>query len=108
MTDVLSGASFGLATTSLMIVAYLVGVGEINVFRTARLFPYAAISLGTLIYNAVFLLLLQMTGHVVLWGPTLWRVVLPSVVVNTMFMPIVYHPMRWLCRHMRPEAVEWE
>ena len=47
MLDAFSGAPFGLATGSLVIVTYLTGLGEINVFRTAKFLPYAAIMVAT-------------------------------------------------------------
>ena len=109
--DALSGAPFGLAMVSLTVVSGLAGLGETNVFRTAWFLPYVTISLATLIYDGLFLFLLQMGRHTVTWWPALWRVVLPSVIVNTLCMAIVYHSLRWLTGHseghVSSESVEW-
>ena len=108
VADILSGAPFGLTTICLVAVNYIVGMGEMNIFRTAGIWPYLAVIVATVAYNIMFLLLLQITGRNVLWGPMLWRVLAPSLVVNALFMPLMYILVRWLCSHMRPKPVEWE
>lgn len=106
--DALSGAPFGLSVLSLLVVSYLASIGAQNVFRTAKLLPYITIVLATLIYNGVFLGLLCITGRVVLWWPTLWRVVLPMVLVNTACMPLVYNLVLWIHNHTHIPTAEWE
>ena len=106
--DALSGASFGIATISLTLASMLAGLGEINVFRTAKLLPYITIGLATLIYDGVFLFLLQMTGHVVKWGPMLLRVLLPALALNTLCMSIIFGMTSWFCSHVDPQPVEWQ
>jgi rod shape-determining protein MreD len=106
--DALSGAPFGGMTLALLVVSCLGGLGEINVFRTARFLPYAAIGIATLVYAGVLLFWLAMNGHAVVWGATLWRVVLPEMVVNILCMPIIYGLIRWLCGRIYPQPVEWQ
>ena len=108
MIDALSGAPFGTATAALVAASYVVGLGAINVFRTARVFPYAAAALATLLYDLVFLFFLTMTGHEVPWAATLGRIVLPSIIINALFMAPVYHVLAWLVARMQPASVEWE
>lgn len=97
--DTLSGAPFGLMMLSLAIANLLAGLGELNVFRTARYLPYLAIAGATLLYEGSLLILLRLlreyttTGQAAIWWPLLWRVVLPSVVLNTLLMPIAYYLM---------------
>ena len=106
--DFTSGGPFGLSIVLLIFVAWIAGLGEMNIFRTAGIWPYLAVIVATVAYNIMFLLLLQITGRNVLWGPMLWRVLAPSLVVNALFMPLMYILVRWLCSHMRPKPVEWE
>ena len=106
--DALSGAPFGLMTLSLTCSSFLAGLGEINVFRTAWYLPYVTIIIATLIYNVLFLFLLQTAGHIVHWGAMLWHVVLPTVVLNALCMPIIYSLTRWLYQRNRPKPVEWQ
>jgi rod shape-determining protein MreD len=106
--DALSGAPFGLMTLTLFAVSYLGGMGELNIFRTAKFLPYLAIALATFVYGAVLLFLLGMVGRPIAWGLTLWRVVLPEVVINVLSMPIVYTLVRWLRGRAYPKPVQWE
>lgn len=106
--DGLSGASFGLATISLIVVSGLAGFGEANVFRTAWFLPYVTIAIATFIHEGVFLLLLGMTGHAITGWPLFARVVLPTVVINVLCMPIVYRLAGWLHGRVYPPRAEWE
>ena len=108
MLDALSGAPFGLSTVSLVLASALAGLGEINVFRAAKFLPYATIVMATLVYNVIVLFLLQMTGHAVIWHASLWRVVLPAMLVNLVCMPVVYGLSYWLRKRLGPRSVEWQ
>ena len=105
--DTLSGAPFGLRLISLAVASGVVGIGELNVFRSAWYLPYVTVVIATLIYQGLFLLLARMMGVPVIWWPTMWRLVLPTVVVNTIFMPLVYGALGWFRRHVGPPIVEW-
>jgi rod shape-determining protein MreD len=94
--DMTSSAPFGLSILSLLVVALLSGLGEINVFRAARLLPLITTLVGVMAYYAVFLLFLRLAAHPVMGWALAWRVVLPKVVVNLLFMPLVYGAMRWI------------
>ena len=108
MLDALSGAPFGVATAALVLASYVIGLGAINVFRGAASFPFAAAALATVLYDLGFSFLLRITGRPIAWGATLWRLVLPGVVVNALFMVPVYYLMARLSTHMQPLSVEWE
>jgi len=108
MLDTLSGAPFGVGTLSLVVVSLAAGVGEINVFRAAKFLPYVTIAMTTFLYNVILLFLLQMTGHTVVWDASLWRVVLPAMLVNLLCMPVVYGLFCWLRRRLVPQFVEWQ
>lgn len=108
MLDALSGAPFGVATVALVVVTLVAALGEINVFRAAKFLPYATITVATFVYNVVVLFALQMTGHVVIWGASLWRVVLPAMLVNLLCMPMVYGLACWLRKRLGPRSVEWQ
>lgn len=105
--DALSGAPFGLRLVSLAVASGIVGLGELNVFRSAWFLPYVTVAVATLIYQGLFLLLASLLGVPVIWWPTMWRLVLPVVVVNTLCMPLVYGALGWLHRHGQPQPVEW-
>jgi rod shape-determining protein MreD len=105
MVDILTGAPFGCATLALVLISTLVGIGEVNVPRSVKILPYAAVAVGTIAYQLIWLVLLQLWGRTVLWGPMLLRETLPSVLVNTLFMPLMYVVVRALNRHAPDEPV---
>jgi len=102
--DLLSGAPFGLATFSLLVTSFLCGLGEANVFRTHVILPPVTAFAATLIYNALFLLLLGAFGYPVAWAASFRKVVVPTALFNTLLMPVVYAAMGWLHQKTkRPE-----
>ncbi len=102
MLDMTSSAPFGVSILALTAVALLSSVGEINVFRAARILPMVTLLLATLVYYGLFILLLRLTAHPHVSWALVWRVVLPKVAVNLLFMPLMYGAIRWISR--RPAA----
>lgn len=98
MLDLLSGAPFGVITLPLLLVGFLSGLGEINVFRSNFLLPGLVVLLATLFYNAFALFLLQVLGEPVLWESALLHVILPAALLNLLVLPLVYLPLRRLHR----------
>ena len=103
--DVLTGAPFGCATTMLIAVSVLISVVDLYAPRQALLWPVAAIAMATLVYMALWMVAMRLTGHTVLWGPMLWRAVLPSVLCNVLTMPILLLILRRWWRRPSVEAV---
>jgi rod shape-determining protein MreD len=104
--DLLSGAPFGAATLSLMAVGALSGLGQATVFRTHFALPLVVVFLGTIVYNLLFLLVLQISGQEVAWLDSVLRIVLPTAALNAVLTPIVFLLMRWLYLRSRREEVE--
>ncbi|MFQ6057781.1 MAG: rod shape-determining protein MreD [Anaerolineae bacterium] len=104
--DLLSGGPFGICTLSLILVGYLTGLGEINIFRANILLPGVTVLFATLVYNLALLLLLQILGWPVTWGLNLLRIILPAILWNMVLMPLVYTPLRWLHRATGREEME--
>lgn len=103
--DLFSGAPFGVCTLSLLVVSFLSGLGQRNVFRFDLLTPILAIPLVTLVYQLIILGLLFVFGWRADWKVSLNQVVFPSMLVNTMGMPIVYLAARLLHRRTEPKEV---
>lgn len=106
VVDLLSGAPFGAATLSLIAVGFLSGLGEATVFRTHVALPLVAVFLATILYDLLFLLIVQISGQAVSWLDSLFRVVLPSAVLNAVLTPIVFGVMRWLYTRLSREEME--
>ena len=107
MTDLFSGGPFGVTTLSLLVVGFLSGLGEKTVFRFDLLVPILVIPLATLAYDGVLLALLSMLGWPSQWGANFVQIILPSALVNTLGMPLVYILLRTLDRRTSREEMTW-
>ena len=106
-TDLFSGGPFGVTTLSLLVVGFLSGLGEKTVFRFDLLIPILVTPLATLVYDAALLALLSALGWPSQWGVNFLQVILPSVLVNTLGMPLVYLLLRTLDRRTNREEITW-
>jgi rod shape-determining protein MreD len=103
--DLFSGAPFGVCTLALLIVSFLSGLGQRNVFRFDLVLPILAAPPATLVYQLVIYGLLFALGWRANWKASLNQVILPSVVVNTLGMPVVYLLARLLHRRTGREEI---
>ncbi len=108
VSDALSSAPFGALTLSLIAVALVAGVWEMNIFRTVRLVPYLAALLATAVQGVVVLFVMRMAGRPVVWGSMLSEVIAPALLVNTVAMVPVHWLLRWAQAQFTPPPVEWE
>jgi len=114
LLDMLSGASFGISTLSLLLVSSLAGLGEVTIFRVGAFretpllpLPLVASFAGSLLHDLTFLTILQLMGWAVDWPTALWRLMLPSAGLNTALMPPVYLLLRWLDRRTKEAGMVW-
>jgi rod shape-determining protein MreD len=105
--DLLSGAPFGAATLSLVVVGYLSGFGKETVFGTHIALPMLAVFLATVGYDLLFLTVVQLGGSSVPWLNSLLRIILPAAVLNALLMPIVLGVMRRLHIWFGHKEMEW-
>jgi rod shape-determining protein MreD len=105
--DIFSTAPFGISTLALLIVGFLSGLGHRNVFRFQLLVPALAIPLATLLYQSVLLGLLYTLGWRTDFMPTVAGVIFPTMLINTLGMPIVYLAVRLLHRRTGREEITW-
>ena len=107
MVDLLSGAPFGAATVSLIVVGFLAGLGETTVFRARIALPMIVMFLATIVYELLFLLIVQISGQWVAWLDSVFRLVIPSAILNAVLTPIVFLAMSWLYARFGREEMEW-
>lgn len=105
--DLFSGAPFGAATFGLMAAGFLSGLGQSTVFRSQVFLPLIAVLLATVVYDMLFLLVVWISGYPVTWLDSLFRLILPSAVLNTALTPVVFVIMRWLNKRFGREEMEW-
>lgn len=107
MVDLLSGAPFGAATVSLIVVGFLAGLGETTVFRARVALPMIVMFLATIVYELLFLLIVSISGQWVAWLDSVFRLVIPSAILNAVLTPIVFLTMSWLYARFGREEMEW-
>jgi rod shape-determining protein MreD len=105
--DLFSGAPFGAATLSLIMVGLVSGLGKTSVLRAHVTLPLLTVFLATIIYNLVFLLVLVVSGQNVVWLDSALRVILPSALLNAVLTPPIFGTMRWSQNRFLREEMEW-
>ena len=105
--DLFSGAPFGAATFGLMAVGFLSGLGQSTVFRSQIFLPVLVMLLATIVYDMLFMIVTWISGYGVSWLDSLFRLVLPSAVLNAVLMPVVFVIVRWLNTRLGREEMEW-
>jgi rod shape-determining protein MreD len=105
--DLFSGAPFGAATFGLMAAGFLSGLGQSTVFRSQTFLPLIVVLLATIVYDILFMLVVWISGYPVSWLDSLFRLVLPSAVLNAVLTPVVFVIMRWLNTRFGREEMEW-
>lgn len=103
LVDLLSGGPLGGSSLALLAAAFLAGQpwGH-GLGSLVRLLLLAFA--GALTYYLVLLIALT-AGHTVAWGFSLWRVALPSTLLNVALAPFVRPLLAWLERKTRKERL---
>jgi rod shape-determining protein MreD len=107
LLDIFSGAPFGAATFGLMAVGLLSGLVKSAVFQSRIVLPMLAVLLATVIYDIIFLIVVWISGYPVAWLDSLFRLVFPSAVLNTVLTPVIIVIMAWLNARFGREEMEW-
>ena len=99
--DLSSAGPPGAGLLPMALVGLLSGLGQVSSRRSNRLLPVQAALLGTVVFDLIYMLLLQLSG----WGFSLivaiYEVALPSAVLNLLLMPAVYGLFTWLWQRAR-------
>ena len=75
---------------------------EFRMVETDFVPALVVVAAGTLAYSLISMTVLIITGQEIPWLTALLYVALPSAIVNALFTPIVYLPVRWLSLDLRP------
>ena len=105
--DLLSGGPFGASAVGMMTVGLLSGQGATNLFKGNLLLPLLLVPIGTAVYYALILAVLELTGRAPVLDPILAQAIMPAAVVNLIAMPFVYMLMRWLDRITERQQISW-
>jgi rod shape-determining protein MreD len=105
--DLLSGAPFGATTLALMVVGFLTGSGKSTALRSHLGVPVLIVVLATIVYNILYLLIVDLSGGRIPWLDTLIRIVLPVAALNALLAPVVFGLMRWFYTRFGRQEMEW-
>ena len=105
--DLFSGGPFGASALALLAVSFVSGLIEPSIVRAGFLLPMSVALGGTVLYQGLFLLIIQLTRGAVSWTDNLIQVTLPSLAVNTLLMPVVFQTLAWLDRKIGRPEIRW-
>jgi len=94
--DLTSSMPFGSHTIALTGIGLLMQFTQTNSVRDNLLLPPAAILGATFLYHLFLLFILTLLNPSLALGDYLFRITLPSAILNTLAMPIAYFPFQWL------------
>ncbi len=100
--DLASGLPFGIHTLTLTTVGLLVGLGQTTFFRGNLIAPPAMMFVATIFYNVFVLAILSLLNWDINWTDYLFRVILPTSLLNTVVGPLAYFPLQWLQQKLYP------
>jgi rod shape-determining protein MreD len=105
--DTLSSARVGTNTLPLLLIGFLAGLWQRGIVRQDVLVPFLAIPVATIVYQSGMVALLKLLGWPGTWSASLRHAILPTTLVNTLLMPVVYVLIRWIHRRTHDESIEW-
>lgn len=108
--DLMGGAMFPIGSNALLLVliALLASLGQANPFHSLLFVPLVTVFVATFFYHIMVMALSSALGNQVAFVDNMWRVALPSAVLNTVLMPVVYSSLLWLSEKIgRRVKVEW-
>jgi hypothetical protein len=63
--------------------------------------------LATIVYELLFLLIVRISGQSMAWLDSIFRLVIPSAILNALLTPIVFLATSWLYARFGREEMEW-
>jgi rod shape-determining protein MreD len=102
MQDLSTSDPVGTAILGFAPIVPLAAAARMRSIDTDFLPSLFVVAAGSLCFGVIQMAVLSLTGDEISASTALLRVVLPGAIVNTLFTPIIYLPVRWLSpRHTR-------
>lgn len=105
--DLIGGGPFGASILGLLAVALVTDWLSAGLFRDRVALPLAAAFVGTIAFHGVYLGLLGMFGWQIDPADAIFRVALPSALINMLLSPIIFRLMAALHRRVSPIGPTW-
>lgn len=97
--DLTTSDPLGTSVLGLAPIVLLAAAARLRSVETEFLPALGVAAAGSLAYWMISMTVLTATGDGVPWGQGILRVLIPAVIVNSLFTPIVYLPVHWLSPH---------
>jgi rod shape-determining protein MreD len=94
--DLVTSDPLGTSALALIPVVLLAAAVRVRALDSDFLPTLAGVAASSLTYGVISMSVLGATGQHIDVGEALVRVILPSMVVNALFTPILYLPIQWL------------
>ena len=94
--DLMSSDPVGISLIAFAPIVVLALFARLQALDTEFLPAIGVVAIGTLSFEVIHIFLLALTGTSIEIDYAILRVVIPSIVVNALFTPILYLPVRWL------------
>lgn len=108
LLDLVSPQAAGFYTLPMLAVAGVVALGRLRMFETHPLLPIGLTVLATVAYGVTQYALLGLRVEGLPWDlRALLAATLPVALLNLLWLPVVYLPLRALARRSRPPRMEW-
>ena len=101
MHDLATGDPLGASVLAFAPLVILAASVRIRAVETQLIAALVVVSAGTLVWGAIRMIVLSISGQEVQWLQATVRVVLPLAAVNTLFMPLFYMPISWFSAGQR-------
>jgi len=95
LRDLLTSDPLGTSVLALAPIVLLATLRDLKVVETDFLPTLAVVVLGSFAYGLIRMAVLATLGREIPWLTALAVAVLPSAIVNALFTPIIYLPIRW-------------
>ena len=105
MRDLTTSDPLGTSVLALSPIVLLAAIRELQAIESGLVPALVVVGIGSLSYGLLSMTVLAATGQEMPWVDGLLWVVLPAAVVNALFAPVLYLPVRWLSPTSRPGAV---
>jgi rod shape-determining protein MreD len=105
--DLVAGLPLGTSALALMIVCFLTGISQSNLFQGNMLLPIVVIVFATPLHAAIVLLAEQLRHVSVDWAGVGLHVILPETVLNMVTVALIFPPLRWLADKVGAERLNW-
>jgi rod shape-determining protein MreD len=101
LTDLTSSDPVGTSLLAFAPIVLLAGLARTQAIDSDFLPAVAVVATGSIAYGIIYTGVMLLVGHSVDLDYALLQFILPAALVNALFTPIVYLPVRWLSAESR-------